>query len=49
VVTSADSGEVISSISQAQTGQSIITQLRDGRLTSAVDAVDDETLDQDKD
>lgn len=45
VVTSLDSGEVISSISQAQTGQAIIAQLQDGRLTAAVEAIDDKALD----
>ncbi len=48
VVTSADSGEVISSISRARPGQSIITQLCDGRLTASVDAIDDETPDTDQ-
>jgi exodeoxyribonuclease VII large subunit len=48
VVTSADNGEVISSVTQAQAGQSIITQLGDGRLTAAVESVDDETLDSER-
>jgi len=49
VVTSADSGEVISSVSQSQPGQKIIAQLLDGRLTALVDNKDDETLDPDQD
>ena len=48
VVTSAQTGEVISSVSQAQPGESIATQLRDGRLISTVDEVSDQTLDQDE-
>ncbi len=49
VVTSADSGEVISSVSQSQAGQKIIAQLPDGRLTALVDNIDDETLDPGRD
>jgi exodeoxyribonuclease VII large subunit len=49
VVTSADSGEVISSVSQAQPGQTIVTQLSDGRLTAAVESIDDEIPDPDQD
>jgi len=49
VVTSTRSGEVISSTSQAKTGQAITTQLRDGRLMSVVESLDDETLDPDGD
>jgi exodeoxyribonuclease VII large subunit len=48
VVTSADNGEVISSVTQAQAGQTIITQLGDGRLTAAVESIDDETLDSER-
>jgi len=47
VVTSARSGDVVSSVGQAQAGQTIITQLRDGRLTGVVDTIDDETMDSD--
>ena len=45
VVTSTQSGEVVSSIRQSQSGQAITTQLRDGRLTSVVEKIDEETLD----
>jgi exodeoxyribonuclease VII large subunit len=45
VVTSSKTGEVVSSIRQSQSGQAITTQLRDGRLTSVVEKIDEETLD----
>jgi len=45
VVTSSQTGEVVSSIRQSQSGQAITTQLRDGRLTSVVEKIDEETLD----
>lgn len=45
VVTSAQTGKVISSVSQAPPGESITTQLSDGRLLSTVDKVTDQTLD----
>jgi len=44
VVTSAQTGEVISSINQAQPGVSIATQLSDGRLISTIEKVTDQTL-----
>jgi len=47
VVTSAQTGEVISSVSQTQPGESVTTQLSDGRLLSTVDKVTDQTLDSD--
>jgi len=47
VITSAQTGEVISSVSQAQPGESITTQLSDGRLLSTVDKVTDQTLESD--
>jgi len=48
VVTSAQTGEVISSTSQTQPGESITTQLSDGRLLSTVEKVTDRTLDSDE-
>lgn len=47
VVTSTQTGKVISSISQTQAGKSITTQVSDGRLLSTVDKITDETLDSD--
>lgn len=48
VVTSTQTGEVISSVRQAQPGKSITTQISDGRLLSTVDKVTDQTLDSDE-
>ena len=47
VVTSTQSGKVISSISQTQPGKTITTQVSDGRLLSTVDKITNETLDSD--
>lgn len=47
VVTSTQTGQVVTSVSQAQAGTSITTQLGDGRLLSTVDKVTDQTLDSD--
>jgi exodeoxyribonuclease VII large subunit len=47
VVTSTQTGEVISSVRQALPGKSITTQISDGRLLSTVDKVTDQTLDRD--
>jgi exodeoxyribonuclease VII large subunit len=48
VITSAQTGKVISSVSHAQPGESISTQLSDGRLLSTVDKVTGQTLDSDE-
>jgi len=48
VVTSTQTGEVISSVRQAQPGKSITTQISDGRLLSTVDKITDQTLDSDE-
>ena len=48
VVTSTQTGEVISSVRQAQPGKSITTQISDGRLLSTVDKVTEQTLDSDE-
>jgi exodeoxyribonuclease VII large subunit len=48
VVTSTQTGEVITNIHQTQPGASITTQLSDGRLASTIDKVTDQTLDTDK-
>ena len=45
VVTSTQSGNVISSARQIQAGQAITTQLRDGRLMSVIETIDKKTLD----
>jgi exodeoxyribonuclease VII large subunit len=45
VITSTQTGKVISSVSQTQPGEPITTQLSDGRLLSTVDQVTDQTLD----
>jgi exodeoxyribonuclease VII large subunit len=47
VVTSTQTGEVISSASQTQPGEPITTQLSDGRLLSTVDKITKQTLDSD--
>ena len=48
VVTSTETGEVITNIHQTQPGTSITTQLSDGRLASTIDQVTDQTLDTDE-
>ncbi len=48
VVTSTQTGKVISSVSHAPPGESITTQLSDGRLISTVDKVSYLTLDSDE-
>ncbi len=48
VITSAQTGKVISSVSQTQPGEPISTQLSDGRLLSTVDKVTGQTLDSDE-
>ena len=45
VITSTQTGKVISSISQTQPGDPITTQLSDGRLLGTVDKVTGQTLD----
>lgn len=49
VITSSRSGEVISSVRQAKTGDAMTTQLQDGRLMSILEAVDEKTLEDDTD
>jgi exodeoxyribonuclease VII large subunit len=49
VVTSSQDGKVISSARQTQAGQAITTQLRDGRLMSVVETIDEKTLEPDPD
>jgi exodeoxyribonuclease VII large subunit len=44
VVTDTDSGRVLTSTAQAETGQAVTAQLSDGRLICQVDSIDDETL-----
>jgi exodeoxyribonuclease VII large subunit len=48
IVTSTQTGEVITNIQQAQPGTSITTQLSDGRLASTIDKITDQTLETDK-
>ena len=48
VVTSPQTGEVISSVSQTQPGDPLTTQLSDGRLLSTVNKVTRQTLDSDE-
>ena len=48
VITSTQTGKVISSVSQTQPGDPITTQLSDGRLLSTVDKVTGQTLDSDE-
>ena len=48
VITSTQTGKVISSVSQTQAGESITTQLSDGRLLGTVDKVTGQTLDSDE-
>jgi exodeoxyribonuclease VII large subunit len=45
VVTSTQTGQVVTSVSQAQPGVAITTQLGDGRLLSTIEKVTDQTLD----
>jgi exodeoxyribonuclease VII large subunit len=45
VITSTQTGKVISKVSQTQPGEPITTQLSDGRLLSTVDKVTNQTLD----
>ena len=48
VVTSAQTGEVISSVRKAQPGDPITAQLSDGQLLSTIDKITEQTLDSDE-
>jgi exodeoxyribonuclease VII large subunit len=46
VVTREADGRVVTGIAQAQTGDRVVAQLRDGRLTSRIESIDDRKLDE---